>query len=293
MNKSQLAILSEETINELRELPYKTRTTSAKVLESLGYELEKFDENDLREYHESLLLAAKTHNITIEMTEPEEETPVWDTEFIVRNRMAQIKCPYCGSRRTARIIHGMPAFSAIKDKLDAERLYIGGCIIYDLVDDYGNRIISNPEYHCNACKKEFGTKPYYDYKGEFLSYPEVIESIEFTTGGYFGGTKELIITAGDDGALVHVNEYPIQKETPIQDKTIPYLKWLRIINRLYNDFYLHEWTKKYEDPDVYDGEQWSLVIKIKDGNEIVYSGSNAYPPYWKELNSIFKPYLKH
>lgn len=52
------------------------------------------------------------------------------------------KCPSCGSTHVARILYGLPAFSAkLKASLDAETVVLGGCCVTD--DD--------PEWQCSAC----------------------------------------------------------------------------------------------------------------------------------------------
>ena len=56
--------------------------------------------------------------------------------------------------------------------------------------------------------------------------------------------------------------------------------------------YLHEWKKTFYDPDVLDGEQWELKIKLTGKRRRNYEGSNAYPPYWTELTKLFREYTK-
>lgn len=63
-----------------------------------------------------------------------------------------------------------------------------------------------------------------------------------------------------------------------------------ILDKLYLKMYLHEWKKNYCDPDVLDGMQWHLEIKMTRNRVRNYSGSNAYPPYWSELKEMFEEY---
>lgn len=57
-------------------------------------------------------------------------------------------CPRCGSRDVARILWGLPAYSAeMKRELDAGELTLGGCVISE----------SNPLFACNACRGRFGS----------------------------------------------------------------------------------------------------------------------------------------
>ena len=70
-------------------------------------------------------------------------------------------------------------------------------------------------------------------------------------------------------------------------------KWDKIVSTLYDDLHLHEWKKRYDDHDVDDGTYWSLEIGLKGGRTRLYSGSNAYPPYWYELLKIFRQFDKN
>ena len=50
-------------------------------------------------------------------------------------------CPRCGASKIADILYGMPAYSEVKDDLDAGRLVLGGCCVSD--DD--------PPWECTVC----------------------------------------------------------------------------------------------------------------------------------------------
>ena len=69
-------------------------------------------------------------------------------------------------------------------------------------------------------------------------------------------------------------------------------EWKRLLDRLYGRLYLHEWKKRYDNPLVLDGEEWELEINLTGGRIRTYKGTNAYPPYWMELQEVFKPFLK-
>jgi hypothetical protein len=60
------------------------------------------------------------------------------------------------------------------------------------------------------------------------------------------------------------------------------------MDTLYAKMHLHEWKKKYVDPYVLDGTQWSLKIKMRGKRKRTYEGSNDYPPYWRALLNTFK-----
>ena len=70
-------------------------------------------------------------------------------------------------------------------------------------------------------------------------------------------------------------------------------EWQRVVNRLYGSLYLHEWKKSFVPEDiVLDGEQWELQIRLTGSRVRNYNGSNAFPPYWRELLTTFKPFFK-
>lgn len=40
-----------------------------------------------------------------------------------------------------------------------------------------------------------------------------------------------------------------------------------IIDQLYETLYIHEWEEKYNNPDILDGEQWGVWIKLTENRE--------------------------
>lgn len=191
-SKADLRHIAEYLIEDLRECENGTVTTTRRLLDYAGYDVSEFEEWDLFDIHDSLFRAAKANHIKLDMSAHEgrlEGLP-FNLDYVVHNSKAQIKCPRCGSKKTARIIYGYPLFSEKMQKM--------------------------------------------------------------------------------------LNEG----------------KWFRIVNTLYNNLYLHEWKKSYVDLDVLDGTQWELDIKLTDKRVRHYSGSNEYPPNWKELVKIFREYAK-
>lgn len=74
---------------------------------------------------------------------------------------------------------------------------------------------------------------------------------------------------------------------PITEK-----EWNKLADRLFSKLYLHEWKKSFVDPCVLDGEQWELKLKFTRGRVRNYSGSNAFSPYWAELQTTFRPFFQ-
>ena len=105
------------------------------------------------------------------------------------------------------------------------------------------------------------------------------KNIKFTIGGYFGGYKTIEIFIDGEKVshkVTHSRDANFRfKLTPASTKPFNVKAWLAELDAL-NIF---EWEKSYFNPDVCDGEQWSLTFK--DGKKIYEGGgSNAHPPNW-------------
>ena len=207
---------------------------------------------------------------------------------------AQIKCPHCGSINTARYIYGNPVFSEEMEKmLETGKWVLGGCCI-NRVEMDGQDVDMDPAWKCNDCGRDFGTDPILitPKKNMVEDYRDIVIYIHFSIGGYFSGHTAIDIRRNAQGAQVTIDKFPIRDLSEVSDRQISVLKWEKIVARLYNQLYLHEWKKRYDDPYVLDGEQWSLEIGLTGRRKRTYCGSNAYPPYWKELLKIFRTYTK-
>ena len=157
--KTDLRHIAEYMIDDLRECEDGTKTTTAELVTNQGYDDMGID--DLQVLHKELFRTAKANKITLDMSEyvGEEEGLPFSHEFVVRNKRAQIKCPYCGSKDTARYIYGYPAFTEKMQKnLDNGKWALGGCCI-SIVKMNGKTIEVEPSRRCNECKKDFGTEP--------------------------------------------------------------------------------------------------------------------------------------
>ena len=297
-NKEEIRHIAAGLIEELREMPDGTRITSAQLLMKYGYDLDEFGEWGLFDFHYALDRAAKANHITLDMSDHKDKVEglLYNLDFVIRNKKAQIKCPRCGSKDTARILYGMPAFSEeLQEKLDTGKVALGGCCITE-IDVNGRRVQWQPSRHCNHCKKDFGMPPVLENRKQkdlpFLlgeDYRDIVQSIEFRDGGFFDGYMDIEIKKNADGAFVKFHEFPFGK-FPVADRQITPLRWDRLVNKLYTELYLHEWKKHFDDPEVLDGEQWELTIKLTEGRKRTYSGSNAFPPYWSELKALFRPF---
>ena len=296
-SKADLRHIAEELIEDLRECEDGTRYTTRLLLKDAGYDLDEFDVYDLLDIHDALFKAARANYITLDMSSHKDKVEglAFNLFFIVHNKKAQIKCPYCGSKNTARIIYGYPLLDEeFQRKLDEGKISLGGCCVFS-VPVNGESVQTNPSRTCNACKKNFGTPPLIISKdmSNAEDYRDVVTSIRFSVGGYFSGSTEVTISRNEKGAFVKVEDYSLEGKMPVnKDKQISSTKWNRILNKLYSQLYLHEWKRRYENPCVLDGTQWELKIKLTGKRVRNYYGSNDYPPYWKELTKIFREYSK-
>ncbi len=192
------------------------------------------------------------------------------------------KCPRCGSRNTAEILYGMPAYTEdLQKKLDSKKVVLGGCCITGM----------DPKYHCNDCGQDFGTPPVFFCDNGTETDLGAIKSIYFSDGGFFGGYQSILIEAGKEEISIDVGD-SMRPESFKHHMTMSPDDWFKLVDALYNKLYLHEWKHSFDDPAVMDGEQWELEIRLTDDSKITYSGSNAFPPYWEELKALFEPYFK-
>ena len=191
------------------------------------------------------------------------------------------KCPKCGSRRVAPILYGMPAFSEeLEKKLDNQKIVLGGCEVS------GN----DPTHHCFGCGKNFGTPPMLTSKYGVEDYTWIVTSLRFCDGGYFGGYDEIIIKNSKGSIKVDIRPRPDRYgENVCRQMSLD--EWFKLLNKLFYNLYVHEWKKQYYNKDILDGEQWELEFRLTHRRVRNYNGSNAFPPYWKELKRIFEPFF--
>ena len=191
------------------------------------------------------------------------------------------KCPKCGSKQIAPILYGMPAMNEeMQQRINEKKIYLGGCMISD----------RNPTYHCFKCRKNVGTRPVLINKQGKENYPDIVTSIRFYDGGYFDGYPQIMIQKEEKISL-EVTPGHLQPMAYLQ-REMAKEEWDKLLDRLYNKLYLHEWKKIFYNPEVQDGEQWELEITLTGKRVRNYSGSNAFPPYWAELKTTFRPYFK-
>lgn len=287
MSAEEIRHIAEAMVEELRECEDGYVTTTGRLASAYGYSEEELGFFGLFDLNDALFRAAKANHITLDMSshEGKVEGLPFNLDFVVHNKRAQIKCPHCGSKNTARYLYGYPAYDEeMERKLDAGKIKLGGCCISE----------ADPSRYCNDCKKDFGTPPIFLKRNDqiYEDYREEVRDVKFSIGGFFGGYEEIEIKdEGDEGVWVYVRDLPYGEPRPEPRKLRPD-KWRKIIHTLYDILYVHEWKKKYVDPGVLDGTQWDLEIKLSGNRKRTVYGSNAYPPYFKELKKLFKEFTK-
>lgn len=192
-----------------------------------------------------------------------------------------VKCPKCGSKEVASILYGKPLFNEeLKQKLERKEVILGGCCLEG----------SDPKYRCNACKKLFGKPAIVTYRGNEEEYRDIVQSIFFEDGGFWGGYASVQLKKWGDSYEVVVHR-PFEEPSQAYRRKLRKSEWDRVVEKLYGELFIHEWKKKYVEPHVLDGEQWLLQLTLEGNRERNYYGSNAYPALWHDLLRVFRPFF--
>ena len=200
-----------------------------------------------------------------------------------------MKCPRCGSKNIAEILYGLPDYNEeLQSEIKEGKLRLGGCCASEL----------DPKYYCNDCKKGFATPPLIKSKDGFEDLREVVTCIRFSIGGFFGGCQSITFEKKKYAILLSVTTKDLAPQTSdgilsgTHGRAMTEKEWKKLLNNLFCKLCVHEWKKRYENPGVLDGEGWSLEFKLTGGRQRNYYGSNAYPPLWKELKNVLRPFFK-
>ena len=186
--KEEILQIAEYLVEELRELEDGTSTTTAKLAGDCGYD--DMEMSELFELDEALFKAARKNHIKLDSSPHKrlEEGLPFNLDFIIKNKRAQIKCPFCGSTNTARYIYGYPLFSErMEKKLNDGKWILGGCCMAT-VEINGQIVNMKPHRKCNKCKKDFGKPPVLINKKNDTAedYRDIVTSIKFEIGEYLG-----------------------------------------------------------------------------------------------------------
>lgn len=69
-------------------------------------------------------------------------------------------------------------------------------------------------------------------------------------------------------------------------------RFKRIIRRLFRHYGVADWAETYEEPGTLGGTNWELTLHREAPlPPLQFSGSNAYPPHYRKLLHLLKPYF--
>lgn len=194
----------------------------------------------------------------------------------------KIKCPKCGSTRTAEVLYGLYKFE--EEDIDEERIE----------DDYvfGGCCVENENMFCRECEIKF--------RDNFCGL-NVLKKFKFSIGSYDGGGKYLYIDTENyfivKSEFSSVDEYESVEEynNPNNFRCRDYeIKDLRnekknlemeLFNLAYalDDIYINSWEREYKDLLIMDCQCWELELEFEHDKVIKFSGVGAYPVYWSEF----------
>lgn len=285
MTEDKMSAIVSRLVEELRELPNLTEITTYQLAHQAGFDTDAIDNMDFLSIDYLLRKAASKAHITIDGSKHDGlvEGLTFNLDYIVKNDKAYVKCPRCGSKDTARILYGMPAMDdVLEKKLESGKVILGGCCVTG-AEVNGKHIWIDPKRHCNGCRRDFASPPVFFVNDAAFDYRDEVTTIHFRDGGFFQGHTDLVIKKEKDGIIArHSGFDPLKDEAFEHRYTMPEREWNRLLDAIFCTYYLHEWKKQYRS-DILDGEQWSVTISLSIGHKRNYSGSNAFPAYWKEF----------
>lgn len=280
----------DRIIQEIQNMPDGSKATTIMLMGRCGIDTSGMDKDyfyDLFRIHDALFKKTKHCGIYLDMSAHNglEEGLPFNLDFIIRKRKPGKKCPRCGNTNTGKILYGMPHYTEELERQERlHEIYIGGCCITG----------HDPRYHCFNCQKNFGADPiiyskYGNGKLGLEDYRDIINEISFKDGGFTSGhinvdmmkrtLDDITVDISSNISCDHMHRKMTADE------------WKNVIDGLYCKAYLHEWKHNFTNPDVLDGEQWSLDIALTHKRHRHYYGSNSFPPYWDELKQLFQPFI--
>ena len=195
--------------------------------------------------------------------------------------MPKPKCPRCGKGDTIPIVYGLPSKETHEAALSGE-LELGGC----------EMSLEKPRRHCKHCHKDFGGIVY-----DYIQF----HYFEFSLSSFFGNGQRYFADIRQKclRSIAVEGSFSPQLRTLKNTETAKFVRNLKsykeqiIDSELWNSLSnglesleLPYWQKSYSNPLILDGEQWELKLKFKNRRVLVWSGSNAYPPYYRDLLNL-------
>lgn len=290
MTKDEIRFIVQDVIDELRNLPDGYETTSGRLLFSIGHDLSDMPESELLEYHQQLFKMAEVNHIVLDISKHYglfQGLP-WNLDFVVRNSKAQVICPKCGSKSTARIIYGLPELSEeLIKEINRKKIRLGGCNILNGKLRDGTIVSLSPKYYCNECGKSFGKPPYIE-TNDYVEYiPDIVKSVRFKYSSWMRPKEHYNVLLEYDGKEVSVNVNGGNKI----DNAISQQEWFQVLNRLYYRFYIQDWDSNYGEP-AEDGVEWEFEVVLQADRKMTYSGYMDFPSCKEEFKDLFDGFRK-
>ena len=117
-----------------------------------------------------------------------------------------------------------------------------------------------------------------------IEFLKSVTSFYFSCGGFFGGYSNVTVNRTDNGAMINVSpSILIEHSISETEKSLSIDEWQSFINDIYIKYRLEEWNTEYINNDVLDGTQWEVKVKLANGKELEYYGSNDYPQNWTDF----------
>lgn len=178
--------------------------------------------------------------------------------------MSKKTCPICGGANISKILWGMPSWTPKLEKdLKSKKVVLGGCCISDC----------DPTYHCNDCDK-----------GIFYSTDNIelqTEYFEFEIGGFGCGYQKIEIEKTPK--KITATYYPaFGEDNKITCIDLNQEEYIGYLHNVYASS-LFKWKDTYVDPLILDGVQWGVKVRLFNGENYSWYGSNDYPLSWNKF----------
>lgn len=191
-------------------------------------------------------------------------------------------CPRCGADNSAEILYGFPAMTPeFQTRLERKDIALGDCCLTG----------AEPKHCCRNCHFKFGSPPLLISTKGAEPYIEVVTGVRFCVGGYFDGYPEVVIKKTRSGITLDVRP-GFADPSRSHQRLFSDMEWVTLLDALYCKLNLHEWKKRFNNPDILDGIQWELELQLTRRRKRTYSGSNAFPPQWAALTGLFQPFFR-
>ncbi|MBR4445233.1 MAG: hypothetical protein IKS37_05010 [Solobacterium sp.] len=157
----------------------------------------------------------------------------------------------------------------------------------------GSKDVSRTEsfYHCNACRSDFGRKPYADDGTPLI---DAITGLRYRSGDCIQGSLRARFAEEETCVLYEVySTYTGEIKKVAHVLTLE--EWTEIKRVLLEELYVYDWDKNYIPPN--DGREvdgfrgWELSLIVSPDEEYTSGGFGEYPVYFKGFRKLMDPLL--